>query len=164
MWFVAGLIPLVVGAIYYNPKVFGNSWMKVNNFTPEYAGGGNMAVTYGLAYLFAVMMALIVSGLVIHQTAVLSMMAPAAFESGGAVQQEFNTLMQSYGGNSRGFGHGAFHGFFIALFFALPILGTIALFERRGWKYVLIHLGYWTITIILMGGFLCHILRFAPLS
>ena len=33
---MAGLIPLLVGFIWYNPKVFGTAWMNVNGFTdPE---------------------------------------------------------------------------------------------------------------------------------
>ncbi|MEM1124806.1 MAG: DUF1761 domain-containing protein, partial [Bacteroidota bacterium] len=30
-----------------------------------------------------------------------------------------------------------------------------ALFERRGWKYIWIHTGYWFITLALIGGLLC---------
>ena len=55
----------------------------------------------------------------------------------------------------RTFGHGALHGFFTGLFIVLPILGTNALFEQKGWKYVWINTGYWAITLMLMGGLIC---------
>ena len=164
MFLVAGLIPLVVGAIYYNPKVFGNAWMKVNGFTPETAGGGNMAVIFGLSYLFAVLISMAMSGFVIHQGGAFSMMAPEVMESGSAVQNEFNSLMEKYGENSRTFGHGALHGALVAIFFVMPILWTIALFEKRGWKWVLIHMGYWAICLLLIGGLICSTLEYAPLS
>lgn len=164
MYFVAALIPMVVGAVYYHPKVAGNSWMKVNGFTEESLKGGNMLVIFGVSYIFSIFLAFTVSGLVIHQTGVLSMMAPEAMESGSAIQNEFNDLMSRYGGRFRTFGHGALHGLFATIFFALPIIGINSLFERRGWKYILIHTGYWLITLILMGGLLCQTLQFAPLS
>lgn len=55
----------------------------------------------------------------------------------------------------RTFKHGSFHGIIGAIFFALPILGINALFERRGAKYIFLHLGYWVITMALMGGVIC---------
>jgi len=33
MYFVAGAIPLVIGAIYYSKVLVGKSWMNVNGFT-----------------------------------------------------------------------------------------------------------------------------------
>ena len=65
-----------------------------------------------------------------------------------------------YGGEASHdtFQHGAFHGAFMALFVALPIIGQKALFEQRGFKYVLINVGYWVVTLALMGGILDHFL------
>jgi hypothetical protein len=44
----------------------------------------------------------------------------------------------------------------MGLFFALPVMGTNALFERKGFKYIAINVGYWTVTLALMGGVICH--------
>jgi hypothetical protein len=55
----------------------------------------------------------------------------------------------------RTFKHGAFHGFFGSMIFALPILGTNAMFEQKGWKYILVNMGYWAITLTVMGGVVC---------
>ncbi len=164
MFLVAGLIPLIVGAIYYNPKVMGNAWMKSNGFTPETAAGGNMALTFGLSFLFGVIISFMMAGIVIHQGGAFSMMMPGVMESGSEVQNEFNMLMQKYGENSRSFGHGALHGFIITLLFVLPIMWTIALFEKRGWKYVMIHFGYWAICLMLIGGVICQTLTYAPMG
>ena len=41
----AALVPLIVGMIWYSPKVFGNTWMQVNGFTPEGMKDPNSAVS-----------------------------------------------------------------------------------------------------------------------
>jgi len=43
----------------------------------------------------------------------------------------------------RSFGHGFLHGGFLTVFLILPIIAINAIFERRGWKYIWIHAGYW---------------------
>jgi len=164
MYLIAGLIPLIIGSIYYNPKVVGGAWMKVNGFTMESMEGANMLVIFGVTYLFSVMLSFAMTGLVIHQHGAFSMMMPEIMESGSATQTQFNELMTLYGTTGRTFGHGALHGFLVAIFIVLPLLGINALFERRGWKYIFIHLGYWTICLILIGGLICSTLKYAPLS
>ena len=52
------------------------------------------------------------------------------------------------------FGHGLMHGFFIALMLVLPIFATNAMFERKGFKYIMVNWGYWAVTIMIMGGLL----------
>lgn len=52
------------------------------------------------------------------------------------------------------FGHGVVHGVVISLLVLLPVLGTMSIFERRGWNWVFNNLGYWVITLAVMGGIL----------
>lgn len=164
MWFVAALIPMVIGAIYYHEKVFGTAWMKANGFSKEHVASGNMAVILGVSYLFSLFLAVTLTGIVIHQNGAFQMMMPpAGAEMSNETKEAFMELMGQYGGNFRTFGHGVLHGVLAAIMFALPILGINALFERRGWKYILIHAGYWVITLALMGGLLCATLEYAPL-
>jgi lysylphosphatidylglycerol synthetase-like protein (DUF2156 family) len=61
----------------------------------------------------------------------------------------------------RTFKHGAFHGIIATIGLVLPIIGINALFERRGFKYIALHVGYWLVCLILMGGFIC---QFADLN
>ena len=164
MYFVVALVPLVLGFIYYNPKVLGTAWMKACGFTEEDLKGGNMAMTFILSYIFAVMLAFILGSLVIHQSGVYSMLMPGVMESGSAEQTVFNDLMANYGGAFRTFSHGAAHGFFLSLFLVFPIFATNSMFEKKGWKYVWINMGYWTICLIIMGGILCQTLQYAPAS
>ena len=123
-----------------------------------------MPLILGLSYLFSCFIAFMMAGVVIHQGGAFGMMYPEVMESGSATQQHFNELMQQYGENSRSFKHGVIHGVITVLFFVTPIIAINALFERRGWKYILIHTGYWLITLALVGGLICSTLEYAPLS
>ncbi len=91
------------------------------------------------------------------------MMFPEILEAGSAAQTEYNELMTRYGDAQRGFKHGMVHGSIISFFFVLPLITINSLFERRGWKYIFIHFGYWLICLLLMGGLLCQVLEFSPL-
>ena len=164
MYFVAALIPMLVGAVYYHPKVFGNAWMKTNGFTEEQLKKGNMALIFGVSYVLSLLLAMALSGMVIHQGAILQTMMPDVMTSGSKAHQQFNDLMSTYGHNFRTFKHGALHGFLGSVFLVLPLIGINALFERRGWKYIFIHWGYWAICFVLMGGLLCQVLQYPPLS
>lgn len=157
----AAVIPLFVGFLYYNEKVLGKAWMKASEMTPEKiesAKGAKMFVIFGLTFLLSCMFALLLFSLVVHQTDLYSMVMnePGFNQEGSAVMNDLNTWMNAYGTNFRTFKHGAFHGVVLVFFFALPIIGINALFERRSAKYVFIHLGYWTISLALMGGVLCQ--------
>ncbi len=48
---LSALIPLVIGAMWYNPKVFGTAWMNASGITPEMGKGANMPLVFGLTYL-----------------------------------------------------------------------------------------------------------------
>lgn len=35
LYFVTALVPLILGFVWYNPKTFGNAWMKEAEMTDE---------------------------------------------------------------------------------------------------------------------------------
>jgi hypothetical protein len=147
----AGVSALVVGFVWYNPKVFGNAWMKAAGMSDEQVKGGNMAKIFGLALLFAILLAFSLQGMTIHQMGAFSMV-------GGDVENalpSYQAFMDDYGDTFRTFKHGALHGALAGIFIALPILGTNALFERKGAKYIFINSGYWIVTLAIMGGIIC---------
>jgi len=164
MFFVTALIPLLVGAIYYNPKVVGGAWMKANNFTEEDLKGANMAVIFGCSILFGILISFTMAGISIHQVGAAQALVPEIMEPGSAAVQDFNAFMAKYGDNHRSFKHGIIHGAFFTIFLVWPLIAINAMFERRGWKYVLIHVGYWLISLSLIGGVLSQTLKYAPLS
>ncbi|MGB3798383.1 MAG: DUF1761 domain-containing protein [Lewinella sp.] len=160
---VVGLIPLFVGAIYYNERIVGGLWMRATGLDAERLQRGNLAVIYGMAYLFSVLLALLLSSIVIHQSAIggLLMEVPGWGDADSEVMQRLAALDEESNilTRHRTFGHGLLHGALTALVLIGPVLSINALFERRRWNYVLIHVGYWTITLALMGGVLCQYLR-----
>lgn len=155
---VAALIPLVVGAIWYNPKVLGSAWMKANNFGENYVSTHKMGKIMALSFVFNFFIAFILNTFVIHQFGFFStlMSDPSLTEVGSETYKYAQEFMERFGGNFRTFKHGALHGTMVGLFIVLPIVGTHALYESKGFKYIAIHVGYWMVSLALMGGVLCQ--------
>ena len=164
MLFVSALIPMIVGAAYYSPKILGPAWMKTNGFTEESLKGANMAMIFGLSYFFNLMLSAFLPSMVIHQTNIVSLFAPEVFESGSEIQKTVGEFLAAHADRHRTVSHGLVHGLITSIFFVLPIIAINSLFERRGWKYTAIHWGYWAISLMLMGGLLSSTLAYAPLS
>ena len=155
--FVAALIPLIIGMIWYNPKVFGNAWMNSSGMTMEKAKGANMPLMMILSYVFSLLVAFSLMSLTIHQLSVFSIFNgdPTASDPNSEVGMILKTIQEKYWGNFRTFKHGALHGTIGGLFIALPIIATSALYERRGFKYIMISAGYWIVSMAIMGGVIC---------
>lgn len=150
---VAALVTLVVGFVWYHPKVFGTVWMRENNFTQDDLRKGNMLKIFGFTYLFSVMIAMTLMWLTIHQSGAIGMVGgPPLIAS---AKPSFQAFMADYGTAYRTFKHGSLHGFMSGLFFALPVIGINGLFERKSWKYIFVHAGFWIISLTLMGGIVC---------
>ena len=148
---VAALSTLVVGFVWYNPKVFGGIWMRETGMTEDKAKGANMAMIFLMAVFYAFLISFILQVLVIHQYGALGMV-------GGdptLAKPSYEAFMTDYGDAFRTFKHGALHGFMTGLFLALPLVGTNALFERRSWKYTLVVAGFWIVCFTIMGAILC---------
>lgn len=158
MWLVilTALIPLIVGSIYYNPKVVGGIWMKETGMTEEKAKQANMLKVFGLTYIFSIMISFVVMQSVIHQMGVFGVFQGTDFETPGTEAHKlYHDVMGNYGHSYRSFKHGFLHGIMLSLFLVWPVVSINAMFEQRGWKYVAIHVGYWTICLALIGGVLC---------
>jgi hypothetical protein len=153
----SALIPMVVGMIWYNRKVFGNAWMQATGMTDEKAKGANMPLIFGLTLLFSIFLAFALQGIVIHQLGFAGLLSQQPdFSTPGSESSNFlNKMMELYGSSYRTFKHGAFHGTLAGIALALPIVGINALFERKGFKYIAINAGYFTVSMALMGGVIC---------
>ncbi len=55
---VAAFTILLVGFVWYHPKVFGTVWMKETGLTQEKLQKGNMFKIFGLAFIFSVFISL----------------------------------------------------------------------------------------------------------
>lgn len=150
---LAALIPLAVGFVWYNPKVMGTAWMNATGLTEEKAKEANMVKVFGLSILFALMLAMSMQFLVIHQVHLKSMFFKQPIDDPSTEMGAlYKSVMDKLGTGYRTFKHGAFHGTICALFIVLPVLGTNALFEGKSFKYIGINVGYWLICFMLMGG------------
>jgi len=128
---VASLSTLVVGFIWYHPRVFGTIWMKEVGMTEEKAKNSNMALVFGLSVVLAFFVSFFLLALV--------MTGGHPDYPHGA--EEFMT-----------FKHGVAHGTMLGLFVALPIIITNGLFEQRSFKYMMVITGYWVVSFAIMGG------------
>jgi len=122
---VAAIVPMITGFLWYGPMLFQNAWMKSINMTEEKIKEGNMGLTFGLSYVMSFILAFFVAYIVRHDPASLS-----------------------------NFVHGLLHGAMLGVVVAMPVLVTNSLFEQKSKTNILINVGYWIITIALMGGLL----------
>lgn len=149
--FAAAFTSLLIGTIWYHPKVFGTVWMKESGMTEEKIKQASPLKKYGLALLCAFFIAFILQFLSIHQTGAISMI-------GGDTENalpSFSAFMTDYGTAFRTFKHGVAHGAMAGLLFATPIICSNALFEDKSFKHALINAGYWIVTCAIMGGIVC---------
>lgn len=150
--FVAALSTLVVGSVWYGP-LFGKVWMKENGFSEEELKQGSMVKIFGLTFVFSIFLAMIMQILCIHQFGPLGMIGGPDFVE--TAKPSYAAFMADYGDAFRTYKHGALHGFMSGLFLALPLIGINGLFERKSWKYIFVHSGYWTVVMTIMGAIVC---------
>lgn len=154
---VTALVPMLLGFIWYNPKVFGKAWMTAAGMTDEKVKGGNMALIFGLSFLFSLMLAFEMNALAVHDSfvegatyyATNKTMVP---EAGSELENWLNYYKNNLAASHYNFAHGSVHGVLFGLFLILPVFATNALFERKGFKYVAVNVGYWIICLAIMGG------------
>lgn len=147
---VAALSTLVVGFIWYGP-LFGKAWMAENGFTEEELKKGGMLKIFGFTIIFSLMFAFFMQVLVIHQFGAYGMIGGDATKG----SQSFVDFMAEYGKAFRTYNHGALHGFMAGIFFAFPMIAVNGLFERKSWKYIFIHSGYWLVCMTIIGAIIC---------
>jgi hypothetical protein len=61
----AGLAAFMVGAVWYNPKVFGATWMKLSGITEADAKKGNVGMIMGGAFALTVLTAYCIARLML---------------------------------------------------------------------------------------------------
>lgn len=150
---VAALIPMVLGFVWYNPKTFGTAWMAASGMTQEKAKSMNMVLVFGVSFVLALLLALGLQFMVIHQIHVTSLFYKQTIEDPSSeVGALYKSIMDQFGTSHRTFKHGALHGTMGGIMIATPILATNALFEGRNFKYIAINCGYWIVCLGLMGG------------
>lgn len=122
---LASLIPMILGYIWYHPKVLGGPWMKSLGFTEETLRQGNMAMIMGIAWLCALVIAWRMNDYSSHTQPGMSQ-----------------------------FVHGFFHGAYSMGLPAALVLISNGLFQRNTMTNLIINALYWIVALGLMGSFL----------
>lgn len=148
---VSALSTLIVGSIWYSDKLFGNVWMQEAGLNKDEMQKGNMLKIFGLTFVYSLLISFFMQLIVIHQNGAIS----AAMDIKDIDPSVLQNYLNAYGQTYRTFKHGALHGFLASLFFASPLIAINSLFERKSWKYIAVHAGYWTITLMVMGAIIC---------
>ncbi len=150
------LVTLLMGFIWYHPKVFGTIWMRESGIAADEMTKGSMLKIFGLTFLFSLMITMVMMQVTIHQFGAMGMVGGPA--EAAHAKPSYAAFMADYNMAFRTFKHGALHGFITGLFLAFPIVSINGMFERKSWKYIMINAGYWMISLMLMGGILCAFL------
>ena len=118
---VAGIANLILGFIWYHPKVFGTVWMAGAGVTPEMAEKGKkrMPIMAGVGVLASMVVAYVMNHFGI---------AWGVFDWIGAVEL----------------------GFWCWLGFVAPVLLGSILWEQKPLNYYAINSGYWLVALIVM--------------
>jgi len=130
---VSALVPLIIGAFWYHPKVFGSAWMKATGITEEKIKQASPLKAYIIALIMSV---------------VLSFYLYINVLVGGPDEMRHGTEAFMT------FRHGFVHGAFLAVFVVLPTMATNSLFEMKSTKYIFINVFYWVVSLAFMGGIL----------
>lgn len=148
---VAAIVPIILGFVWYNPKVFGTAWAREAEMTEEKMKRGNMPVIFLVSLVLSFILAFFLQSLTNHQMGAFSLMGgdPAL------AKPSYEAFMADYGNAFRSFGHGALHGAIAGIFMYIPVIAINAMFERKSWKYILINGMYWTVCLAIMGAIVC---------
>ena len=119
----AGAVTLMVlGAVWYHPKVLGKTWMKGAGLTEAELNQVNPVALIG-----GLLMACVLSWATARY---------AYHEEEGMSE----------------FLHGMFHGFMPAITYVAPVLVSKGLFEKKDLGWILTGVVYWVLTISIVGG------------
>lgn len=118
----AGVANVIVGMVWYNPRVFGSAWMRLSNVTPEAAERGKKMMP--VMAFFGLVASVVMAYVMMHF---------------GIAWGVFDWI-------------GGFElGFWIWLGFVAPVLLGSVLWEGKSLKLYAINAGYWFVVLVLMG-------------
>lgn len=150
----SAFIPFFIGYIWYHPNLFGgDNWKRTAELTDEKFNKAISPFKMILSVVLNLFLAFGIYNLAVHTSGVFGLVGAEVDLMNSGTAKAF---LDEYGHNHRSFGHGMLHGFFPGvLSFVLPVIGYVAIFERKSTKYILVTLGFWTVSMILMGGVIC---------
>jgi len=78
----AAISTFVLGGLWYSPVLFGRAWMSVNHLSESDLAKSNMAKIFGLAFVFALVMAVNLAAFLAEPKTTASWGATAGFLAG----------------------------------------------------------------------------------
>jgi len=132
---VAGLVPSIIGAIYYGP-LLGKVWRDSLGMSEEELKPMIPALAYGGSILLSILLASSLNFTI------------------GLVHKDINAAGELFINSSHTFGHGALHGAMIGLMTITPIIVSLGVFHKLSWKTNLINVVFWVLCLAVMGGIL----------
>ncbi|MEM7575699.1 MAG: DUF1761 domain-containing protein [Bacteroidota bacterium] len=125
---LATATPLAIGRLYYHKAVFGTTLLQNVDSRAERTNQNKKILAYSLTLIVAFLLAFFLLN----------------FNNSGINQEgDFDT-----------FQHGAWHGTFLAITVATPVIVINGVQAQKTWKNILILISYWVICLALMGGIL----------
>ncbi len=149
----SALIPFLVATIWFHKSLFGGErWHAMSDMSAEKASSPVKPLGLVASILLNVFLAFGMYLFSIHETGVFGMVGGEAelMKTGTAA-----AFLAEYGGRFHTWTHGLAHGIAATLFFALPMIGYVTIFEKKSAKYFFVYLFYWLITLILMSIVIC---------
>jgi len=116
------ILIMILGFIWFHPKVMGKSWMRGAGLTEKDMKEANPIVMVG---------ALLMAGVLSWATS----------RYAGHTEPDMSQFV-----------HGMFHGFMPAIMYVAPVLVSKGLFEKKNISWILSGVAYWVIAITLVGG------------
>lgn len=124
--FLAAVVSIILGFLWYSPFVLGKPWMKEKGFTEESLKKAQkeMGKLYGVSFVISLITAYVLFHIMTMST---------AFFHYSALQT------------------GLMSGFFVWLGFMMPVQLTAAIFGNKNWRLFGIDTGYQLVSILGMG-------------
>lgn len=144
----AAFIPFVFALLWFHKSLFGGEkWHAIAELTEEKSASPVKPIKLILSLFLNFLLAFGMYQFTIHEAGVFGMLGgdEALMKVGTAA-----AFLNEYGGNYHTFTHGLAHGMGATLFFLLPVLGYVVIFEKKSSHYFWVYLGYWYICLTLM--------------
>jgi cobalamin biosynthesis protein CobD/CbiB len=116
---VAVIAQMVIGYLWFHPKVMGNKWAEANNSSIEAMKPKNSGLVYGLTLLFTLLCTMFI------------LLNVTGF---GQEDIQFHTIK-----------HGVLHSIMFFVMVLIPVLATPALHEGRSANWYIVQLSYWLV-------------------
>lgn len=144
----AGLIPFVIATVWFHKNLFGGeNWHNMADMSTEKRATPVKPLKLALSLVLNLFIAFGIYLITIHESGVFGMVGgdTELMKTGTAA-----AFLAEYGGKYHTLGHGLAHGLAATLFYVLPLLGYVVIFEKKSAKYFWVYLGYWWVSLTLM--------------